>query len=225
MNDAAHPSATGEASDAATRGFVRGTARDRGCEHVAKFLLLTGNDAAAQVLPHLSSAEVTGIARQVAATSSVEKREAFRILEEFGYPMATRELYVGGGAAAARTMLQAAFGEERAEHLLAPVPEAPQPAPGNLRAERALLQAKAPELRPLLDKRSDRQLALALAGASVPVARHLRACLTPQRGARIEAHAADVAGVLAAERGGAVQALVEQLDLQAPAGAEGAMEC
>ena len=71
-------------SDAASRGFERGTARDRGFEHVAKFLLLLGGDAAARVLPRLTASEVSGIIHEVAQTGSVEQREAFRILEEFG---------------------------------------------------------------------------------------------------------------------------------------------
>ncbi len=101
-------------SDAATRGFVRGTARDRGFEHVAKFLLLLGADTAARVLSGLTAAEVTGIVREVAAIGSVEHREAYRILEEFGYRMETRELDARGGLAAADAMLRAAFGEESA---------------------------------------------------------------------------------------------------------------
>ena len=102
------------ARDAATRGFVRGTARDRGFEHVAKFLLLLGADTAARVLARLTAAEVTGIVQEVAGIDSVEQREAQRILEEFGYRMETRERQVRGGAAAADAMLRAAFGEKRA---------------------------------------------------------------------------------------------------------------
>lgn len=106
-------------SDAATRGFERGTARDRGFEHVAKFLLLLGGTAAAQVLSRLTAGEVTGIIREVARTGHVEQREARRILEEFGYVTDTRELYARGGAAAAAAMLRAGVGEERAAALLA----------------------------------------------------------------------------------------------------------
>ena len=103
------------AGDAATRGFERGTARDRGFEHVAKFLLLLGVDTAVRVLSRLTAAEVTGIVQEVVGIGSVEQREAHRILEEFGYRMETRELYARGGAGAAEAMLRAAFGEERAQ--------------------------------------------------------------------------------------------------------------
>ena len=102
------------APDAATRGFVRGTARDRGFEHVAKFLLLLGADTAARVLSRLTADEVTGILQEVAAIGSLEQREAHRILEEFGYRMENGALCVRGGGAAADAMLRAAFGEERA---------------------------------------------------------------------------------------------------------------
>lgn len=118
-----------QARDAATRGFVRGTARDRGYEHVAKFLLLLGADSAARVLSRLTAVEVTGILREVAGIGSVEQREAHRILEEFGYRMESPERNVRGGAAAADAMLRAAFGDERARawraRLAAPATPAP----------------------------------------------------------------------------------------------------
>ena len=117
------------ARDAATRGFVRGTARDRGFEHVAKFLLLLGADTAARVLSRLTDAEVTGILREVAGIGSVEQREAHRILEEFDYRMETREPHARGGAAAADAMLRAAFGEERAREWGARLAAAATPAP------------------------------------------------------------------------------------------------
>jgi flagellar motor switch protein FliG len=214
-------------SDAASRGFERGTARDRGFEHVAKFLLLLGGDAAARVLPRLTAGEVTGIIEEVTRTGSVEQREAFRILEEFGYLMETRELHACGGVAAARAMLRAAFGESRA----APVPE-PLPAPADPvsgcaseeLSERVLLEAEEQELRRALDERSDRQLACALAAASGPVARRLRACLAPPRRASVEARSAHAAGTLAAEQAGALRALMRQVE-RSERGAEERLEC
>ena len=104
-------------SDAATRGFVRGTARDRGFERVARFLLLLGAERSAPVLAHLAEREVVGIAREVAALGCIEPREQRRTLEEFGYPV-RHVAAAGGGAAAARRLLRAAFAEERAAVLL-----------------------------------------------------------------------------------------------------------
>ena len=94
------------APDAATRGFLRGTARDRGYERIAKFLMLIGKEPAAGVLEHLTEEEVAGITAQIARTHSVERREAFRILEEFGYLMKTRDLFARGGTDKARELLR-----------------------------------------------------------------------------------------------------------------------
>ena len=65
-------------SDAATRGFVHGTARDRGFEQVARFLLLIGAERSAPVLARLTEREVVCIAREVAALGSIEPREQRR---------------------------------------------------------------------------------------------------------------------------------------------------
>ena len=206
-------------SDAATRGFVRGTARDRGFEHVAKFLLLLGHDTAARVLSRLTAAEVTGIVQEVAGISSVEQREAYRLLEEFGYRMETRELYARGGAAAADAMLRAAFGEERAGAWRTGLAARATPAPCRDAAEDwelGLLEAEDEPLRQALKERSDRQLACVLAAAPAAVACRLRACLTPARQAALEAQARRVAEVPAAVRAGALRALARQMDGRHP---------
>ena len=201
-------------SDAATRGFVRGTARDRGFEHVAKFLLLLGAGTAGPILSQLSAAEVTGIVREVARIGSIERREAHRILEDFGYLMDTRELYASGGAAAADAMLRTAFGEEGARTWRTRVPAPATPGPGSDSAatwELDLLEAEDDELRQALNEHSDRQLACALAAASAPVARRMRACLTPARRAALQAQTGYAADVLAAVRAGALRALGRQV--------------
>ena len=105
-------------SDAATRGFVRGTERDRGFEQVARFLLLIGAEQSARALAHLADREVIGIAREVAGLGPIDAREQKRTMQEFGYPAPTAAAAVGGGAAAARRLLRSAFAEERAAALL-----------------------------------------------------------------------------------------------------------
>ena len=105
-------------SDAATRGFVHGTARDRGFEQVSRFLLLIGAERSAPVLARLTEREVVCIAREVAALGSIEPREQRRTMEEFGYPLPPGSATTGGGAAAAHRLLRAAFAEERAAALL-----------------------------------------------------------------------------------------------------------
>ena len=202
--------------DAATRGFVRGTARDRGFEHVAKFLLLLGGDRAARVLARLAAAEVAGIVEEIARAGSIEQREARRILEEFGYAPDTRELCAYGGPAAAEAMLRAAFGEEHAR--IVPRLPPPQPPPARVASGEAeeepgvaLLEAEDEALRRALAERSDRQLACALAAAPAPVAQRLRACLAASRRAAIEAQAGYAAAALAAVQAGALRALVRQV--------------
>ncbi len=106
-------------SDAATRGFVRGTERDRGCERVAMFLLQIGVSEAARVLPHLDESEVIGIAREIVRTSSIEQREAARIMEEFGYGRSAVAADTRGGIAVAGRLLSTAFTRQRAAALLA----------------------------------------------------------------------------------------------------------
>ena len=105
-------------SAAATRGFVRGTERDRGCERVAMFLLQVGAPEAARVLPYLHDEEVVGIVREVVRTNRLEQREAARIMEEFGYGRSAAVAEIRGGAAAARRLLRAAFTEKRTAELL-----------------------------------------------------------------------------------------------------------
>ena len=105
-------------SDAATRGFVRGTERDRGFEQVARFLLLLGAERSVPVLAGLTEPEVVGIAREVAALGPIEPREQRHTMEEFGYPAPPGSAIAGGGTAAARRLLRAAFAEQRAEALL-----------------------------------------------------------------------------------------------------------
>ena len=104
-------------SDAATRGFVRGTERDRGFEQVARFLLLIGAERSAPVLNGLGEREVVCIAREVAALGAIDERERRRTMEEFGYPVPGGSATTGGPAAAHR-LLRAAFAEERAAALL-----------------------------------------------------------------------------------------------------------
>jgi len=99
--------------DAATRGFLRGTARDRGYERAAKFLILIGKEPAARVLAHLTAEEVSGLTIEMASTSAIERRESYRILEEFGVLAKTRDLYARGGSGPARAILVSAFGEGR----------------------------------------------------------------------------------------------------------------
>lgn len=105
-------------SDAATRGFVRGTERDRGCEQVARFLLLIGAARSAPVLARLTEPEVVCIARSIAALGRIDPREQRRTMEDFGYPPPSGSATAAGGAEAAHRLLRRAFAERRAARLL-----------------------------------------------------------------------------------------------------------
>ena len=104
-------------SDAATRGFVHGTARDRGFEQAARFLLLLDAEQAARVLNGLTEREVVGIVREVAALGAIEPHERRRTMEEFGFPVPCGSATTGGGPAAAHRLLRAAFTGKRAAAL------------------------------------------------------------------------------------------------------------
>lgn len=83
---------------------------------VAKFLLLIGIDEAAKILSHLPQDQIEKIIPEIASIRSVEKDDAEVILAEFQAIAAkTREQ---GGVETARTILEKAYGKERAELLL-----------------------------------------------------------------------------------------------------------
>lgn len=151
-------------TDAATRGFLRGTARDRGYERVAKFLLLQGAGPAARVLAGLTEGEAIGIVSAIAGIRFVGPHEARRILDEFGYRLAHRELLAHGGRAAARIFLAAAVGDERADELWA--------------------QVRAP-LPPAADQRQPEHMVAAVSGVPVATAASIVARLPARLGGAV----------------------------------------
>jgi len=89
-----------------------------GLEKAAKFLLLLGQEEAANVLRHLKPLEVENISREIAKITSIDAREATEILTEFGWLAQSNARSLEGGPEAAQRMLAAAFGDERARELL-----------------------------------------------------------------------------------------------------------
>ncbi|MCR5725393.1 MAG: flagellar motor switch protein FliG [Treponema sp.] len=90
--------------------------RENVYRRVAKFLLLIGENEAAKILPHLTDAQIERIIPEIASIRNVDKDEAEVILAEFQSLMQkTRE---DGGVDTARTILEKAFGRERAETML-----------------------------------------------------------------------------------------------------------
>lgn len=86
---------------------------------VAKFLLLIGIDEAAKILPHLSEEQTEKIIPEIATIRTIPNDEAEKILEEFQglFDKARNQ----GGLETARTILDKAFGEKKADELLGKV--------------------------------------------------------------------------------------------------------
>ncbi len=83
---------------------------------VAKFLLLIGENEAAKIMPHLTEEQIEKIVPELASIRRVEPEEAESILAEFqSLVQKSRE---DGGVETARTMLEKAFGAEKAASLL-----------------------------------------------------------------------------------------------------------
>lgn len=89
-----------------------------GLEKAAKFLLLLGQEEAANVLRHLKPLEVENISREIAKITAIDPREATEILTEFGWLAQSNAKSLEGGPEAAQRMLAAAFGAEKARELL-----------------------------------------------------------------------------------------------------------
>lgn len=90
--------------------------KDSACRRVAKFLLLIGVDEAAKVIALLPSDLIDKIIPEIASVRSVDPEEAEQIIAEFS------ELYEqakeGGGVSTARTILEKAFGDARAQEMM-----------------------------------------------------------------------------------------------------------
>lgn len=99
-------------------GLFKAGDEQGGYRRAAKFLILLGRDEAADVLRHLSEAEVEGITREIALIDAIGRDEARRVLAEFGRLLeAQGDAPVPGGAEAAHEILQKAFGEETADRV------------------------------------------------------------------------------------------------------------
>jgi len=83
---------------------------------VAKFLVLIGVDEAAKILPHLTSEQTEKIIPEIASIRRVDPDEASVILAEFeNLVQRARE---SGGVTTARSILERAFGSERASKMI-----------------------------------------------------------------------------------------------------------
>ncbi len=93
-----------------TRGLIRQSGG--GGKRAAKLLMLLDEDAAGEILKHLSEGEVETITREIADIGKVDRGEAHRILEDF-HVGKTNVTSVSGGTEMAKEMLVRTFGPER----------------------------------------------------------------------------------------------------------------
>jgi len=93
------------------------TIRDTGYRKAAEFLMILGKDDAARVLSHLTEKEVKGITEEIALIKTLDSKKAKKVLEEFGYLAATKNLIARGGLEKAKEILIKAFGEEKGNEL------------------------------------------------------------------------------------------------------------
>ncbi len=90
--------------------------KDSVYRRVAKFLLLIGVDEAAKILPHLTQEQTEKIIPEIASIRNIEPEEASVILAEFQSLL--KKSRESGGKETARTILEKAFGTQRAQQLL-----------------------------------------------------------------------------------------------------------
>lgn len=99
-------------------GLFKAGDGEGGYRRAAMFLILLGRDEAADVLRHLSEAEVEGITREIASIDAIGRDDARQVLTEFGrLREAQGDAPVPGGADVAHQILLKAFGEETAERV------------------------------------------------------------------------------------------------------------
>ncbi|WP_428771172.1 flagellar motor switch protein FliG [Treponema sp. HNW] len=125
---AASAASAAPSSGTAFSGVPIGTAlqteRDSVYRRVAKFLLLIGVNEAAKVIPHLTAEQTEKIIPEIASIRSVEKDEAALIFAEFQSLL--EQSRQTGGVQTARSILEKAFGADKAQAMLSksvPYPE------------------------------------------------------------------------------------------------------
>jgi flagellar motor switch protein FliG len=91
---------------------------DKSIRKVAKFLILLGQDEAAKVVRHLEPSQIEAISQEIATIKKIDPLEAEHLLKEFGYIAAQQVGVFKGGKAAAKEILDGAFGKEKSKSIL-----------------------------------------------------------------------------------------------------------
>ncbi len=115
------PAGTGSAKAADVPPGLLKTGREpsdnEGVQKAAKFLLLLGQEEAAEIMRHLNEDELFEISSAMAAIKQVSKGEAEGILKEFGF-LKVPPHSSSGGVDVAKSFLTTAFGTEKAGAVL-----------------------------------------------------------------------------------------------------------
>lgn len=101
--------------------------KDSVYRRVAKFMLLIGVDEAAKILPHLSEEQTEKIIPEIASIRTVGDDEAAAILAEF--QSLVKRVKEGGGVETAKTILEKAFGQQRASEMMQKTVQFPEGKP------------------------------------------------------------------------------------------------
>ena len=103
----------------APEGFLK-SSREEKVEKIAKYLLVIGKDEASPILKHLPEDMVEEILKRVTQIDRIDRIESEKILKEFNI-LKIKPERARGGPDTARSMLAAAFGEDKADSILGKV--------------------------------------------------------------------------------------------------------
>lgn len=89
-----------------------------GTQKAAILLLQVGKERAARILRTMREAEVADIMAEIARLRNIDTKVVDDVLEEFGHIASTRVAITNGGLELARSMLEEAIGEDKAQELV-----------------------------------------------------------------------------------------------------------
>ncbi len=100
-----------------------------GKQKAAIVLVALGTETAAKILPHLNEAEVEELGLEIARLGSIPAEVRQQVIQEFYEVCLAQNLALEGGIDHARTLLEQAFGTERANEILSRLTRALQMLP------------------------------------------------------------------------------------------------
>ena len=97
---------------------MAGTLAGLGVRKAAILLIQLGRDRAAEILSHLSEAEVEAISAEIARLESISSAETQQVLVEFRDMMTARAHIAQGGLSFAKSLLEQSLGADRAAEII-----------------------------------------------------------------------------------------------------------